>query len=112
MPFFDISALDEKEVIKGYKGRAIHTGTMTFMYWRAEEGAIMPEHAHRHEQVAHVLKGKFELTVDGQTEMLEPGRVAVIPPHIKHGGRAVTTCELLDVFNPEREDYKFQNHES
>ena len=107
MPFINIIDLAEKEVINGYKGRSVHTGTMTFMYWTVEAGAVMPEHSHLHEQVAQVLKGKFELTVNGQTELLEPGKIAVIPAHVKHGGRAITPCELLDVFNPEREDYKF-----
>lgn len=107
MPFFNISDLHEKEVIEGYKGRAIHTGTMTCMYWTVEPGAVMPEHSHVHEQVAHVLKGTFELTINGQTELLEPGKIAVIPAYAKHGGRAITACDLLDIFNPEREDYKF-----
>ena len=107
MAFVDVSTLIEKEVIPGYKGRAIHTGTATYMYWTVDEGAVMPQHSHMHEQVAHVLQGKFELTVNGETELLEPGKLAVIPPHIKHGGRAITYCELLDVFLPEREDYKF-----
>ncbi|MCW3082570.1 cupin domain-containing protein [Segetibacter sp.] len=107
MPFISIGDLNEKEIIPGYSGRAMHTGTMTYMYWTVDEGAIIPEHAHMHEQVATVLKGKFELTVDGETQLLEPGKVAVIPPNVKHGGRAVTPCELLDVFLPEREDYKF-----
>ncbi len=80
---------------------------MTYMYWKVEPGAVIAEHSHLHEQAAHVLKGKFELTVDGQTEILEPGKVAVIPPHVKHSGKAITACELLDVFNPERDDYKF-----
>lgn len=108
MSFVEVENLKEKEVIDGYVGRTIHTGTMTFMYWTVREGAAMPMHSHMHEQIAHVLKGEFELTVGDETRLLKPGIVAVIPPHIKHGGRAVTQCELLDVFNPEREDYKFQ----
>ena len=54
-----------------------------------------------------MLKGIFELTVNGETKLLKPGIAAVIPSHVKHGGKAITSCELLDVFNPEREDYKF-----
>jgi quercetin dioxygenase-like cupin family protein len=107
MPFVDVATLNEKEVITGYRGRTIHTGTMTFMYWSVDEGAVMPMHSHIHEQVAHVLQGQFELTVGGETKLLQPGTVAVILPHVKHGGKAITRCELLDVFNPEREDYKF-----
>jgi quercetin dioxygenase-like cupin family protein len=107
MPFVELNSLTEKEIIKGYKARAIHTGTMTLLYWTVEANAAMPVHTHMHEQVAHVLKGKFELTVEGETKILEPGTVAVIPPHVPHGGRAITDCELLDVFQPERDDYKF-----
>jgi quercetin dioxygenase-like cupin family protein len=107
MAFIEITTLSSREVIKGYKGRAIHTGTITLMYWTVEAGADMPIHSHIHEQVAHVLKGKFELIVNGEPRILEPGIVAVIPPNIPHGGHAITDCELLDVFTPEREDYKF-----
>lgn len=108
MPFINTLSLTSKEVVPGYRARTIHTGTMTFVYWSVQEGAGMPQHAHMHEQVAHVLQGRFELTVDGETQILEPGMVAVIPPHVRHGGRAITACELLDVFLPEREDYKFE----
>jgi unsaturated pyranuronate lyase len=107
MPFIDIESLNEKEVFPGYKGRAIHTGATTYMYWKVDADAAVPEHSHKHEQVVNVLQGKFELTVDGQTKLLEPGIIAVVPPNVKHSGRAITYCELLDVFYPEREDYKF-----
>lgn len=107
MPFVEIGALPSKEIVKGYHARTVHTGTMTFVYWTVEPGCSIPEHSHPHEQVAHVLSGSFQLTVDGETRVLEPGVVAVIPPNARHGGRALTACSLLDVFHPERDDYKF-----
>ena len=107
MPFINVDSLKEKEFFPGYKGRGIHTGTTTYKYWKVEAGAAVPEHSHIHEQMANVLQGEFELTIDGQTQVLKPGQVAFIPPNVKHYGRAITYCELLDVFVPEREDYKF-----
>ena len=107
MPFVELDTLREKEQIKGFHGRAIHTGTMSFLYWNVDAGASIPMHSHHHEQVAHVLDGKFELTVAGEARVLEPGVVAVIPPNIPHGGKAITACQLLDVFTPERDDYKW-----
>lgn len=107
MSFITVTDLPAKEIVAGGEARVIHTGTMSFVYWRTRAGADFPLHQHPHQQVAHVLEGRFELTVGTETKILEPGIIAVIPGGMVHGGRSVTDCLLLDVFTPEREDYKF-----
>lgn len=111
MPFVEIKDLLSKEVIKGYEARSLHTGNMTLLYWTVEAGAAMPVHSHLQEQVSQVLSGQFELELGGEKRVLEPGMVALIPSQLPHGGRALTDCRLLDIFYPEREDYKFDSPE-
>ena len=106
MPFVDLSTLEEKEVVSGFHGKFVHSENMTTTFWRIEAGAALPEHAHPNEQVSVVVAGKFEMTLDGETLQLEKGKVAVIPANVKHSGRALTDCEIMDVFYPVREDYR------
>lgn len=106
MATVDISKIKPKEIIKGFKGRFIHTENTTLAFWEVEKGASIPLHAHFHEQTTQVVEGKFELTVDGETKIYENGLVAVIHSNVLHGGVALTNCKLFDVFSPVREDYK------
>lgn len=106
MAWVELDGVEEREPVTGYRVRLVHTENMTFAYWRVEEGAVLPAHQHPHEQVMHVLEGRFELEVAGDRRVLEPGMVAVVPPGAVHAGRALTACKLLDAFWPVREDYR------
>ena len=106
MTFLSPNDLARKEPIPGFVGRFAHGVTMTVVQWTIKAGAELPEHAHPHEQVSHVLEGEFEMTIDGRTERLEPGAVAIVPPNVTHSGRAVTECRITDVFHPVRDDYR------
>jgi quercetin dioxygenase-like cupin family protein len=71
-----------------------------------DAGASFAEHDHPHEQVIHLLEGEFEVTVDGESRVMKAGDVAVVPPHARHRGTAITKCRILDAFAPARDDYK------
>lgn len=105
MPFINTEEL-EREMLKGGKARFVHMDGMTLSLWRFEAGAELPEHSHPHEQMTKLLSGEFELFVGDESKIMTHSDVAVIPPNVKHKGRAISDCEMLDVFSPAREDYK------
>lgn len=105
MPLVHLDALDVREIVKGYHGRMVHGQRVTLAFWHIDPDHPLPEHSHEHEQVVVVQEGRLQLTVDGQSHVLEPGQVYVIPPHVPHSAVALTPCRVLDVFSPVRADY-------
>ena len=105
MSFQELETLETREPMTGFHGRFIHTNSMTIVYWDVDAGAALPEHSHPHEQISNLLDGKFEMTIDGHTQRMEQGSIAIVPPHSVHSGRALTRCRFIDVFRPVREDY-------
>ena len=101
-----LDEVTERELVPGFHGRFVHSDSMTFAYWRIEEDSALPPHSHVHEQVVNVLEGTFVLELDGVPHRLEPGDLLLIPSNVPHGGRALTDCRILDVFQPVREDYR------
>ncbi|SDE10623.1 Cupin domain-containing protein [Pricia antarctica] len=102
----NLSTLPSKEIMPGLHGKLVHTENMSLVFWEVEKGAEVHEHAHMNEQVMHVIEGKFELTLDDETNVYHPGDLVVIAPYKKHSGKALTPCKLMDVFSPVREEYK------
>lgn len=103
---YTISEIAPFEISRGFVARMIHTDHMTLAFVEIENGAVLPEHHHVHEQVANVLEGEFEFVLDGQRMVLRAGQTLVIPSNVPHSGRALTTCRILDVFQPVREDFR------
>lgn len=102
----NLSEINPREIIPGYHGKLIHSKNMTLAFWEVEEGAAVPEHSHMHEQILYVQEGNFRFTVGGKTKTYHAGDIVIIGAHVPHSGQALTSCRLLDVFSPVREDYK------
>jgi len=106
--FTTLNESEPKEIIPGFFARFLHTENISIVFWEAKAGSTFPEHSHIHEQIATIQEGKFQLTINGETKILEEGVVAVIPSNAKHSGIALTDCKLMDVFYPVREDYRHE----
>ena len=104
--FRSFDDIETKEIAPGFYSRLIHTQNNTINFIEVKAGCSVPLHQHVHQQCAFVIYGKFELSVNGIAQILEPGRFALIPSYAWHSGIAITDCKLIDIFSPVREDYK------
>jgi quercetin dioxygenase-like cupin family protein len=106
MQYLELGQITERELVPGFCVRLVHTDHLTLAFWSVEQGAVLPQHAHPHEQVTTLQEGQLELTVEGETKTLLPGSVVIIPPNVPHNGRAITGCRIIDAFYPPRDDYR------
>ncbi len=102
----NISEIHERLLVKGIKGRYVHTKNSTIGFVEIEKGAILPIHSHYHEQTTQIIEGKLEMVIGSETKILEPGMFTIIPSNVPHSAVALTDCKVTDTFCPVREDYK------
>ena len=100
-----LSDINPTEKIPGFHGRFVHMEGFTIAYWEVKAGSVLPEHSHVNEQSSQVTEGRFELTIDGESQVYEPGEIATVPAHAVHSGKALTDCTIIDVFCPARPEY-------
>ncbi len=104
MTFFEVSDIETRERLPGWRGRTFHSETMTFGYWTFEEGSSIHEHHHPVEEVWNVIEGELEITVDGVTERVGPGGVAIVPFDAPHSVRVLSGGRAIVVDHPVRDD--------
>ena len=60
-----------------------------------DKGEGLSPHRAPGDAFAHVLEGRAEITIDGQTQLLKAGQVIVMPADIPHAVQAVERCKFL-----------------
>jgi quercetin dioxygenase-like cupin family protein len=54
-----------------------------------------------------IVRGEFEMTMEGRTELLKEGDVFLAPPGVVHGGIThEQETMMVSAFSPPREDYR------
>ena len=94
------------EIAPGIKRRTIATGASMYQM-RAElaAGSVLPEHKHPQEQIAHVIKGRMKIVVDGVPHDLSAGDAVYLGSNVPHGVETIEDTTVIDTFSPPREDY-------
>jgi quercetin dioxygenase-like cupin family protein len=105
MPFVDMSEIEVRERLPGWKGRYFHSDNMTFAHYEFRAGSSIHEHFHPEEEVYEVIDGEIEVTIDGTSRVARPGLVAIVPANSRHSVKALTDGKLIVVDHPARRDF-------
>ena len=105
MAYVNFSDRKNVKIFEGITARMYHSEQITFAYVTLQQGAIVSEHSHVHEQWAHVIEGEMKFNVSGEEKILTAGMAAFIPSNAIHSATAITLCKVIDCFLPVREDF-------
>jgi quercetin dioxygenase-like cupin family protein len=109
MHFYDIETLKSHELVAGIQARTAWGEQMLCSIVDLQPGSVLPLHSHPHEQAGIVLEGELEMTIAGETRLLQRGALYIIPGDVEHSARVgERAARVLDVFSPVREEYKFE----
>lgn len=101
--FVTVNDIDAVEFVPGLEFRPVLGDNVMTNFVTYAPHTEAPLHVHEEEQVVIVLDGELEFVIDGQTKLMRPGDVAVIPSWVPHGARTLEVgCTQVDVFTPPR----------
>ncbi len=96
---------------EGPKG--IHRKTLAFnkdamlCNFSMQQGSQIPLHNHVHSQIGYVISGKLEFFTESGSFKVKNGDSYVFGSNEKHGAKVLEDCEVIEVFTPCRDEYKF-----
>jgi quercetin dioxygenase-like cupin family protein len=99
------AANETVEVVDGVHLTQMAVGErMSVQHFHIEPGAVVPEHAHEHEQVGFVARGAFTFVVDDEEYVIGPGDSYVVASSESHSAENRTDEPVtgIDVFSPPR----------
>jgi len=76
---------------------------LSMRLWRDQEPGEKAPVRRDYETVGYVLKGRAELTLEGQTVRLEPGDSWVVPHGAEHSYRILETFSAVEATSPPAE---------
>ncbi len=71
-----------------------------------DKGGEIPPHAHSHEQIGYLLKGRLLLKLGEEEFELREGEGYAVEPNVEHSVKILENSIAIDVFAPPRDEYR------
>src|SRR5437660_4881319 len=82
-----------------------HNPKMMLVEHRMARGWTGARHAHPHDQMVYLVKGRLGFRCGGETFQVDAGDSFVVRGGVEHEAWPLEEAVVLDVFTPHREDY-------
>ena len=89
-----------------YRKTLIYNDSLMLCHFTLEKNAIIPLHSHKENQIGYVIRGKIKFQTKDIEFIAKEGDSYVFDSNEKHGALILENAEIIDVFNPSRDDYK------
>ena len=100
----DIQLIKSLEGI--YRRTLIYNDDLMLCLFNLDKGAEIPLHYHKENQIGYVIKGKIKFLTESSDFIANQGDSYIFNSNEKHGALILEDSEVIDIFNPSREDYK------
>ena len=95
-----------RQAAAGIEQKTLAYGAATLMVeFRLKGGALLPLHAHPHEQIGYLVTGRLRLIIGDQENEVLPGDSWCIPGGQPHRAEIIEDSVAVEVFSPVREEY-------
>jgi quercetin dioxygenase-like cupin family protein len=106
MPAANWAEIPATRIAEGIERQMVCGERMMVCRLRLAPGTVTAVHAHEHEQITMVQRGRARFTVAGRECLASPGDVLHFPPFCEHGATMLDEeVVLIDVFSPVRADF-------
>ncbi len=94
------------EPVEGIEMKTLVYGEKTLLVrFKLTKGALLPSHAHPHEQTGYLVSGHINLYIGGKCRSAGPGDAWCIESGVEHRAEILEDSIAIEVFSPVREDY-------
>ena len=102
----DWSTIAVEQVAEGVERQMIWGERVMVCRLRLAPRVVTSVHAHPHEQITLIERGRAVFTIDGEERVVSPGDILHFPSGIRHGATMLDEeVVLIDIFSPIREDF-------